>query len=133
MKAKSRTEAWAMADRFFPTDYEKNELYSANAGYPIYVSTSSDEAYRFAQISDLGCRLEVNDGIQTVNIWIEEEEKETGMKATVRSLTHEFKEYEIKNIISVQYIAQTLVLTYMSESEVKTTSYNSNTVAIEIH
>lgn len=132
MKVNSREEAWRQADRFFPTDYVKNEAASANAGYPIYQSTSDSEEYRFAQIADLNTRLEVNDGIQTINIWIEEEEINT-MTATVRSMVNEFAEYEINGVISVQYIAGNLVLTYMKEGEVNTTTFNANTVIAEVH
>ena len=132
MKVNSREEAWRQADRFFPTDYVKNEAASANAGYPIYQSTSDSEEYRFAQIADLNTRLEVNDGIQTINIWIEEEETNT-MTATVRSMVNEFAEYEINGVISVQYITGNLVLTYMKEGEVNTTTFNANTVIVEVH
>lgn len=132
MKVNSREEAWRQADRFFPTDYIKDEKASANAGYPIYRSTSDSAEYRFAQIADLNCRLEVNDGIQTINIWIEEEEVKT-MTATVRSMTEDFNEYKIEGIVSVQYLASNLVLTYMKEDEVQTTTYNANTVIVEIH
>ena len=131
MKVNSREEAWRQADRIFPTDYIKNEIASLNAGYPIYRSTSGSEEYRFAQIADLNCRLEINDGIQTINIWIEEEVKT--MTATVRSMTGEFNEYKVENIVSVQYIANNLVLTYTSEGGVKTNTYNSSTVIVEIH
>lgn len=51
MKVSSRKEAWETVNRFFPTEYEKDEVSSQNAGYPIYKSTSSDEEYRFAQIA----------------------------------------------------------------------------------
>lgn len=132
MKVNSREEAWRQADRFFPTDYVKNEAASANAGYPIYQSTSDSEEYRFAQIADLNTRLEVNDGIQTINIWIEGEETNT-MTATVRSMINEFTEYEINGVISVQYIAGNLVLTYMKEGKVNTTTFNANTVIVEVH
>ena len=134
MKVKSIKEAWMEADRFFPTDYIKNEMASEAAGYPIYQSTSTSDEYRFAQIADLGCRLEVNDGIQTVNIWIEEESpKAFTMTATVRSITREFPEYRVYSIISVQYVAGNLVLTYMAEGEIKTSSYNCNDVIVDIH
>lgn len=133
MKVNSREEAWRQADKIFPTDYIKNEMASAIAGYPIYQSTSDSEEYRFAQIADLNCRLEVNDGIQTINIWIEEEEEVKTMTATVRSIAGEFKECKVENIASVQYIANNLVLTYIKEDEVLTNTYNSSTVIVEIH
>lgn len=134
MKVKSVKEAWSVADRFFPTDYIKNEAASSNAGYPIYQSTSTSDDYRFAQIADLGCRLEVNDGIQTINIWIEEEEPKTStITATVRSIANEFPEYKVHDVISAQYVSGALVLTYMSEGAVATSTYNCNTVIIEMH
>lgn len=132
MKVNSREEAWRQANILFPTGYIKDEKASANAGYPIYKSTSDSEEYRFAQIADLNCRLEVNDGIQTINIWIEDEELKT-MTATVRSMTGDFNEYKIEGIVSVQYIANNLVLTYVKEGMVQTTTYNANTVIVEIH
>lgn len=135
MKVNSRKEAWETVNRFFPTDYEKDEVSSQNAGYPVYKSTSSSEEYRFARIADLNCRLEVNDGIQTINIWIEEiKEKETKtMAATVRHMRGKFEEYKIENIVSVQYIAGNLMVTYMKDDTVATGVYNSNTVIVEIH
>lgn len=135
MKVNSREEAWELVNRLFPTNYEKDDIGSENAGYPVYKSTSSNEEYRFAQIADLNCRLEVNDGIQTMNIWIEEiEEKETKtMAATVRSMTGEFEEYKIQNIVSIQYIAGNLMLVCMEDDTVATRIYNSNTVIVEIH
>lgn len=132
MEVNSREEAWKLVNRLFPTDYEKDEVSSQNAGYPIYKSTSSDEEYRFAQIADLKCRLEVNDGIQTINIWIEEKEVKT-MAATIRSMTGEFEEYKVEGIVSVQYIAGNLMLVCMENDTVTTSVYSSNTVIVEIH
>lgn len=74
MTVNSREAAWAEANRLFPTDYEKDDRSSANAGYPIYQSTSP---YNRSWISDLGDRLELNlwgeRGVESINIWIEEE------------------------------------------------------------
>lgn len=71
---KSRKEAWNEANRLFPTDYMKDDRSSANAGYPIYESTASDNR---SWISDLGNRIELNiwgkNGVESINIWIEEE------------------------------------------------------------
>ena len=132
MKVNSREEAWRQANELFPTDYEKDEVASGNAGYPVYKSTSSREEYRFAQIADLNCRLEVNDGVKTTNIWIEENEVKA-MKATVRSMTGEFKEYEIEKIVSVQYVSCNLLLTHIADDGVKTLTYNTGNVIREIH
>lgn len=70
---KDAQEAWDEVNRIFPYDYEKNENASANAGYSIYYSTSSEHPNNW--VSDLGTRLEINteDG-KSVNIWIEADE-----------------------------------------------------------
>lgn len=57
MTVKNRKEAWEQANKLFPTDYEKDERASANAGYPIYVSTAEGVN---AWISDLNVTLELN-------------------------------------------------------------------------
>ena len=72
IKVKSIKEAWAKADELFPTDYEKDDRASANAGYPIYMSTLDGCD---SWISDLNSSLELNIqrgiGIKTVRIVIE--------------------------------------------------------------
>lgn len=69
MKVDSKKAAWDLANRLFPTDYEKDELGTKNAGYPIYKSTNSEMN---AWISDLGDRLELNyPNGKSENIWIE--------------------------------------------------------------
>lgn len=62
-------DAWAEANKIFPTDYEHDVSRSERAGYPIYYSTANGVN---AWISDLGNRLEVNlpDG-KSVDIWIQ--------------------------------------------------------------
>lgn len=55
--ATTTSEMWAIANRLFPTDYEKEEKASANAGYPIYWSTAHGVN---AWISDLNSCLELN-------------------------------------------------------------------------
>ena len=69
MKVTSIKDAWAEANKIFPTDYEHDAGRSERAGYPIYYSTAAGVN---AWISDLGNRLEVNlpDG-KSVDIWIE--------------------------------------------------------------
>lgn len=67
MTVRNRTEAWEVADKIFPTDYELDSVRSKNAGYDIWFSTTQN-----AWISDLGCRLEVNLPDKTINIWIED-------------------------------------------------------------
>lgn len=65
-------EAWGLADRLFPTDYEKDEERSSRAGYPIYHSTTEGMN---AWISDLSNRLELNyaDG-KSEDIWIKQKD-----------------------------------------------------------
>lgn len=74
MTVSNREEAWREANRLFPTDYEQDARSSQNAGYPIYESTSSTNR---SWISDLGNRLELNiwgdNGVESINIWIEDE------------------------------------------------------------
>ena len=69
MKVTSIKDAWAEANKIFPTDYEHDVSRSERAGYPIYYSTANGVN---AWISDLGNRLEVNlpDG-KSVDIWIQ--------------------------------------------------------------
>ena len=70
--------------------------------------------------------------IDTTNNWIEEKEAKT-MEATVRSMTGEFEEYKVENIVSVQYIAGNLVLTCKEGDTVTTGVYSSKVVMVEIH
>lgn len=71
--AANENEAWRLADKAFVGDYEKDELASKNAGYPIYRSTSQYNCW----ISDLGTRLELNMNGETTNIWIEDGKRYT--------------------------------------------------------
>lgn len=72
LKVKNMAEAWDLVNLIFPTDYEKDEGSSTNAGYPIYRSTADGRYYDY--ICDLNDRLEINlsDGNRTVNIWVEQ-------------------------------------------------------------
>lgn len=69
MTVTSIRNAWAEANKIFPTDYEYDASRSERAGYPIYHSTAAGVN---VWISDLGNRLEVNlpDG-KSVDIWIQ--------------------------------------------------------------
>lgn len=134
MKVNSTREAWEIANILFPTDRGKDEERSQNAGYNIYTSTAENNA---SWISDLGNKLEINvvsenGEVNTTNIWIEEKETKA-LAVTVKSMTGEFKEYTIENIVSVQYIARNLVLVYMVRDKVEVTTYNSNDVIVTIH
>lgn len=72
MKVSSVKEAWELANRLFPTDYEKDEDRSSRAGYPIYYSTAEGTN---AWISDLNNRLELNySNGESENIWIVQDE-----------------------------------------------------------
>lgn len=91
MIVKTTAEAWEAANKMFPTDYQKDEKASANAGYPIYYSTAEGVN---AWISDLGNRLELNfpDG-HSENIWIHEEEQGEDVEVTVIAETGETRTY----------------------------------------
>ena len=72
--------AWQIVDDIFPTDYSEDTQSSERAGYKVY--RSNIEHYNY--ICDLGNRIEVNfaNG-ETVNIWIEEEEKTAEMHKNI--------------------------------------------------
>lgn len=72
LRVSSTKEAWELASRLFPTDYEKDEERSSRAGYPIYHSTAEGVN---AWISDLNNRLELNySNGESENIWIVQNE-----------------------------------------------------------
>lgn len=74
IKVRNREAAWKEAERLFPTDWEKDERATANAGYPIYMSAAEGNN---SWISDLNTSLELNiqegKGIKTIRIYIEQE------------------------------------------------------------
>lgn len=74
IEVKNAQEAWDMANKISPGDYDKDEESSRNAGYPIY--RNSVEFYDY--ICDLGDHLEINlkAGNKTINIWIVDEQEE---------------------------------------------------------
>jgi hypothetical protein len=72
MVVNSREQAWAEANKLFPTDYEKDESASSRAGYDIYRHPTLNY---YSRICDLNDRLEVltgEYGENVTNIWIEE-------------------------------------------------------------
>ena len=73
----SKDAAWALANRLFPTDYDRDAQRSENAGYDIYACSAQTENN---WICDLGDRLEINLGADTINIWIENPELEAATK-----------------------------------------------------
>lgn len=76
-------KAWSKANEIFPGDYQHDTEASAGAGYPIYMSTVKGST---DHISDLGCRLEVNIGAESINIWIEEDPEIAELKKEVAEL-----------------------------------------------
>lgn len=97
IKVRNREEAWQEANRRFPTDYEKDERASQNAGYPIYMSTAEGEN---SWISDLNVTLELNiynkktKGVDTIRINIEAEPEIT---ETVKWSSSDIRNMCIKN------------------------------------
>lgn len=69
---KDSCDAFNVAARFMPGDWEDDRQASARAGYPVYRCYGEGLYYNY--ICDLGNRLEVNlgDG-STVNVWIDED------------------------------------------------------------
>jgi len=84
MKVNSIQEAWNTVNEIFPTDYEKDEESSRNAGYPIY--RSNIEHYDY--ICDLNNRLEINlkNGNKTINIWIEKQPEQYDTNESVDAM-----------------------------------------------
>ena len=80
MKVKTELDAWKLAKRIFPGDYELDPESRNSAGYPIFRSTRPGSN---ARICDLYDRLELNyDDGRSENIWIEER-REKGAAVTV--------------------------------------------------
>ena len=71
-----RAVAWVLADKYFPTDYIKDEQASLQAGYPIYVSTVDEYRAKGYHISDLNTRLEINMESETIIVWIDDHKDE---------------------------------------------------------
>lgn len=105
------SEAWQRAREIFPTEYQKDELRSTNAGYPIYTTTDKNRGgASFCWISDLGDRLEVNlPNAETVNIWIVESAEQKEIKALKTRIAEleaelEWKPYEMpENVKQADY------------------------------
>ena len=72
---KDSADAFNVAARFMPGDWEDDRQASARAGYPVYRCYGDGLYYNY--ICDLGNRLEVNlgDG-STVNVWIDDDAEE---------------------------------------------------------
>lgn len=69
---KDSADAFNVAARFMPGDWDEDRQASARAGYPVYRCYGEGLYYNY--ICDLGNRLEVNlgDG-STVNVWIDDD------------------------------------------------------------
>lgn len=135
IRVNSRQEAWEKATRIFHTDYVQDEVLSKIEGFPAYASSKAyNECFCAVQLVDYNNRLKLSDGTKTYNIWIEDVfTQRKKMRATVRSITQEFKAYTIENLGSVQYAAGNLIITYLEDDIVKSTIYpNSSTVIVEI-
>ncbi len=72
MTVKTIADAWIVANLMMKHDYQHDSERSKNAGYPIYFTTKEGGN---EWISDLGDRLEVNQGCNSTNIWIEDEQQ----------------------------------------------------------
>lgn len=107
MKANSVKEAWQIADKIFPTDYQKDDASSERAGYSIYETTSKEEKFAGFHISDLNTRLELNMGNETVTIWIEESEdspKVTIILKDGHKVVYEKQEKAVVNFVNNGHI-----------------------------
>lgn len=93
IKVRTIEEAWTKVNEIFPTDYQKDEESSERTGYPIYRSTADGHFNDY--ICDLNTRLEVNiaEGNQSINIWIETEEQGEDIEVTVIAKTGETRVY----------------------------------------
>ena len=98
--AHSVNEAWQLVNKYFPSDYEKDEECSKNAGYPIYRSTSESLPNAFYNyICDLGNCLEINlcdedwQG-STIRIEIRDDQKEEAVETT-EAKSPEMHEYTL--------------------------------------
>ena len=68
IEVNSKKEAWKIVNAIFPTDYQKDEISSNGAGYPVYRSTAEGHFYDY--ICAMDERLEVNlSNGKAVNIW----------------------------------------------------------------
>lgn len=102
MQVKTVKDAWDLANRLFPTDYELDEQASKNAGYSIYTSTGEGVN---AWISSLNDRLELNhpDG-RSENIWIEElQPKDTVAIVGVYGERTVFGEVKVNEVREITY------------------------------
>lgn len=90
----NRDEAWVKAAELFPTIYVRDDRLSERAGYPIYISITP--GHENDHISDLGCRLELNIGNDSTNIWVVENIRSFGdnVSVVVTAETGETREYE---------------------------------------
>ena len=84
----SKKEAWNIADKLFPSDYELNSTLSEKCGYPVWTSTADAYKNTYTQIDDLNTRLEVIINGESTYIHIDDEpEEETTEEAKATTET----------------------------------------------
>ena len=115
MRVSGINEAWKIADRIFPTDYKLDEEASERAGYTIYSTTSTIPQYAGYHISDLGERLELNMGSETLNIWIDETTPETLIQKIREEETVALRALQIAEKID-KYSDVTIAMKYRYEA-----------------
>lgn len=117
MKVTSIKDAWAEANKIFPTDYEHDTSRSERAGYPIYYSTAAGVN---AWISDLGNRLEVNlpDG-KSVDIWIEAPVEATAISNSTEDTGSATKEERRETAKRIQRLAYFYTVEYVGQLDNK--------------
>lgn len=91
LTVRTRKEAWKIADRLMKTDYMKDDSKSERAGYPIFWSTldGCDD-----HICDLNCRLEVCLGLESINIYIEDDDDNATTRALLKYLRSQMADFK---------------------------------------
>ena len=102
MKVSTVKEAWELADRLFPSDYELDGSSIERAGYKIYKSTAEGSN---ARICDLNTHLELNyDSGLSETIWIEERMVEDNI--AIVGMYRErpiFGDVKVKDVVEIPY------------------------------
>lgn len=80
-EVETEAEMWNKANELFPHDYERDESASKRAGYPVYRSNFNPHCW----ISDLGCRLELNIGSNTINIVLKQHYTKDEIRTMIQS------------------------------------------------
>ena len=98
---KSEFDAWTWVHEMFPgTQWYLDHESSERAGYKTYRDT--EEFYNY--VCELGDRLEVNlkEGNQTINLWIEQDVEEDGFRENYRN--YEITATELTTICDSLYL-----------------------------